>query len=214
MSTKKNNADQKQVSGDHYKSASQHWNLLPALGYGHEYYTGQAVKYLSRWRKKNGVRDVLKAQHFIEKLIELVDEHGDKYLPSDIIREDEHRLLVAQTYKKHLFKFFDANDVDNDTAAVCISVLFANSKSMLVEAAEQCNILASRARSIELEGAGIGATEKEPPVSLQFKFVEYVDGGTGIRWACNRCGISLDLGIAEPPNLAHVTCRASQKVGQ
>ena len=117
--TPKNNADDKQVSGDHYKSESQHWNLLPALGYGHEYYTGQAVKYLSRWRKKNGVRDVLKAQHFIEKLIELVDEHGGAYLPCDILNEKAHREHIERAYKKHLFKFFDSNDIDRDTAAVC-----------------------------------------------------------------------------------------------
>jgi hypothetical protein len=29
------------------------------------------VKYVSRWRDKGGVQDLLKAQHYLDKLIEL-----------------------------------------------------------------------------------------------------------------------------------------------
>jgi hypothetical protein len=32
---------------------------------------GNAVKYLSRWRHKNGIEDLKKARHYIDKLLEV-----------------------------------------------------------------------------------------------------------------------------------------------
>jgi hypothetical protein len=32
---------------------------------------GNVIKYVSRWRKKNGIADLEKAKHYIELLIEL-----------------------------------------------------------------------------------------------------------------------------------------------
>lgn len=61
-------ANDKQVAGDHYKSAIEPWDAIEAWGLG--YLDGSAVKYLARWRKKNGVEDVMKAIHFLEKLVE------------------------------------------------------------------------------------------------------------------------------------------------
>ena len=70
MSTTK--ADDKQVGGSHYKAmnpAQEHWNLVVA--YQWDYFTAQAIKYLMRWRAKNGVQDLEKARHFLDKLIEI-----------------------------------------------------------------------------------------------------------------------------------------------
>jgi hypothetical protein len=38
-----------------------------ALGY----FEGNVIKYVSRWRKKNGMADLEKAKHYLELLIEL-----------------------------------------------------------------------------------------------------------------------------------------------
>ena len=38
----------------------------------------QVIKYLMRWRKKNGMQDLLKAQHYLEKLIEVETAKGTK----------------------------------------------------------------------------------------------------------------------------------------
>ena len=59
-----------QVAGDHYKKLKIqpieyiHANNIP-------FAEGSAIKYLTRWRDKGGVKDLEKAKHFIEMLIEL-----------------------------------------------------------------------------------------------------------------------------------------------
>ena len=62
------NANDKQISGNHYKTKLECWDYIIANDL--DYLTGNAVKYLTRWRKKNGLEDLRKAQHYIEKLIE------------------------------------------------------------------------------------------------------------------------------------------------
>jgi hypothetical protein len=60
----------KQVDGDHYKSLPIqpiefiHANNIP-------FCEANAIKYLCRWRNKNGLADLEKAKHYIELLIEL-----------------------------------------------------------------------------------------------------------------------------------------------
>lgn len=59
-----------QVGGAHYKDMAiqpaefLHANKIP-------YLEGCAIKYLCRWRNKNGLEDLKKAKHYIELLIEL-----------------------------------------------------------------------------------------------------------------------------------------------
>jgi hypothetical protein len=60
----------KQVGGDHYsKKEIQPWDFILANNMG--YLEGNIVKYLSRWKDKGGINDLLKAQHYLEKLIEV-----------------------------------------------------------------------------------------------------------------------------------------------
>ena len=59
----------KQIGGTHYKSSHECWDYIVANNLG--YLEGTAIKYLTRWRKKNGIEDLRKAIHFIEKLIEV-----------------------------------------------------------------------------------------------------------------------------------------------
>ncbi len=69
MGTKPSALD-KQVDGGHYKDLKIqpiefiHANNIP-------FAEGCAIKYLTRWRTKGGVKDLEKAKHFIELLIEL-----------------------------------------------------------------------------------------------------------------------------------------------
>jgi hypothetical protein len=66
-------ANEKQVDGTHYrtrKGGVQHWDYcvdtnVPNLEYA-------ASKYLTRWRKKNGLKDLAKVLHYIEKRIESI----------------------------------------------------------------------------------------------------------------------------------------------
>lgn len=70
-------ANDKQIDGKHYQGDVQPWDAIIAWELG--FLDGCAVKYLARWRKKGGVQDLMKAIHFIEKLIEV--ENGRTHNP-------------------------------------------------------------------------------------------------------------------------------------
>lgn len=59
-----------QVGGNHYKDLKiQPVEYIHANNIG--YMEGNVIKYVSRWRTKNGLKDLEKAKHYIELLIEL-----------------------------------------------------------------------------------------------------------------------------------------------
>jgi len=59
-----------QVAGSHYKDlAIQPVEYIHANNIG--YFEGNVIKYVSRWKAKNGIKDLEKAKHYIELLIEL-----------------------------------------------------------------------------------------------------------------------------------------------
>jgi hypothetical protein len=63
-------ADATQVGGSHYKDkAVQPWDYIVANGLG--YLEGNVVKYISRYKEKNGLQDLEKARHYLDKLIEV-----------------------------------------------------------------------------------------------------------------------------------------------
>lgn len=63
-------ANARQEGGSHYKQfRHEAWDVI--LDWGLGYLDGNAVKYLSRWRHKNGIEDLKKARHYIDKLIEV-----------------------------------------------------------------------------------------------------------------------------------------------
>ena len=64
-----------QISGDHYKDMPiQPAQYIHANAMG--YFEGNVVKYVSRWRKKNGIADLEKAKHYIDLLIQLETERS------------------------------------------------------------------------------------------------------------------------------------------
>lgn len=59
-----------QIGGGHYKDSKiQPVEYMHANGLG--YCEGAIIKYVSRYKKKNGVEDLKKARHFIDLLIKL-----------------------------------------------------------------------------------------------------------------------------------------------
>lgn len=76
-----------QHGGSHYKNATgvQHWDLITDYAVG--YLEGCATKYVYRWRLKNGLEDLQKAEHFCQKLIEKFEVgefRGGGKVPIDI----------------------------------------------------------------------------------------------------------------------------------
>ena len=83
-------ANDKQVAGDHYSAKIQHWDFVVANDLN--YFEGQITKYVTRCRKKGQcLQDLKKAQHFLEKYIELKESEernlsliGQGYVPDGI----------------------------------------------------------------------------------------------------------------------------------
>ena len=91
-----------QEGGDHYQSEYQHWSWVTDIGM--TYLPATATKYLTRWRKKNGLQDLMKAQTYLEKLIvdwntvyqstveppENIDELNARFLKSNGLSYNSH----------------------------------------------------------------------------------------------------------------------------
>jgi hypothetical protein len=71
-------ASDKQVGGTHYRTKSiQPWDAMESWMSREEFVgflRGNALKYLARCNDKGGVEDVKKAQHYIEKLLEVLGD--------------------------------------------------------------------------------------------------------------------------------------------
>lgn len=68
----------KQVDGSHYKDkAIQPVEYIFANNIG--YFEGNVIKYVTRWKDKGGINDLLKAKHYLELLIQLTNnKEGNK----------------------------------------------------------------------------------------------------------------------------------------
>jgi hypothetical protein len=65
------NANEKQVGGTHYATGNvQHWDYVQEALNG-AYLMGNVTKYVARHRKKNGLQDLEKAKHYLQKIMEL-----------------------------------------------------------------------------------------------------------------------------------------------
>lgn len=70
----------KQIDGDHYqKMGIQPWEIIEKNNL--DYWEGAALKYLLRWRKKDGIIDLDKIIHYIEHIKSLAQKghYGEKY---------------------------------------------------------------------------------------------------------------------------------------
>ena len=68
--------DNLQVGGDHYKDNKiQVWDAIHDWGLG--YFSGNVIKYVARHQKKNGVEDLKKARHYLDKLIAMSEKQAE-----------------------------------------------------------------------------------------------------------------------------------------
>jgi hypothetical protein len=75
-------ANSRQVGGQHYQIMKiQVWDYIIANGI--PYLEGNIIKYVSRWRDKGGLDDLLKAHHYLDKLIELKRSEGMTEQPKE-----------------------------------------------------------------------------------------------------------------------------------
>lgn len=63
-------ANDQQVGGRHYiDKPFQPWDFIVGNKMG--FLEGNIIKYVSRYKEKNGVEDLIKASHYLDKLIEV-----------------------------------------------------------------------------------------------------------------------------------------------
>lgn len=72
-------ANEIQIGGTHYQRVYQHWDFVCDSEL--HYLLGNATKYISRWRDKNGIEDLKKTAHYISKAVELgIEPPATKHL--------------------------------------------------------------------------------------------------------------------------------------
>lgn len=70
-------ANSRHVGGQHYKGFDiQTWDFI--LDHEMGYLEGNVIKYVDRYKRKNGLEDLQKARHYLDKLIEEVEASGTK----------------------------------------------------------------------------------------------------------------------------------------
>jgi len=89
-------ANERQVGGNHYKSDFQHWDFVNQTAL--PYIPAQVARYLCRWKKKGKEEDLRKAVHFMEKLIE-----------EEATRRKIHRILVENFILSNKIEMEEAN---------------------------------------------------------------------------------------------------------
>lgn len=138
-------ANDNQVGGDHYKSEYQHWDFIELNGIG--YLEAAATKYVARWRKKGGLRDLEKALHYTDKLIEL---HAQgRRLPRGIALHED------------VYRFAQANELTTLERDVMIYLTRWSDTSVLRKA--RCCIVSLMDQARDIENTVADATGQDSP---------------------------------------------------
>lgn len=118
------NASDRQVGGSHYrvkKGGVGHWDYCVEVNV--PYLEGCATKYLTRWRKKNGLQDLEKVEHFIQKRLESWHTHVG--------------ILKGANKKEALFKrFCEDNSIPHEERCIIDQVMHWKRPDQLIAAIE------------------------------------------------------------------------------
>lgn len=90
-------ANDRQIAGDHYTNKKiQHWDFAASQNF--DYFQGNITKYISRWKDKKGLEDLEKAQHYLEKYIEIIKYYPDSYKNIiDTLQKENEDVVVYAT---------------------------------------------------------------------------------------------------------------------
>lgn len=76
----------KQIDGTHYKDMGiQPWEIIEKNKL--DYFEGAVLKYLLRWKQKDGVIDLDKIIHYVERIKEMAlsGHYGDKFITKQVV---------------------------------------------------------------------------------------------------------------------------------
>lgn len=113
--------DVAQVGGDHYSRGAdyQHWDWVSEINL--PYLEACATKYLTRWRDKDGIKDLKKAVSYIEKLFVLYDTGGRTF-------------IIQHPNTEAFLRFCKANNVIGPEQIVCWLLTTWRTKRELTDA--------------------------------------------------------------------------------
>jgi hypothetical protein len=114
-------ANATQVGGNHYKSKElEHWDL--AAIYSWDYFQGQITKYVMRWRDKNGLVDLQKAQHVIAKYIEIETLRAEGKLTHRLLMDAIEKIEAANSMEEHgASRRLEEPKHNHETWVVCVT---------------------------------------------------------------------------------------------
>src|SRR4051794_25625492 len=94
----KRGANAMQVGGKHYKKLPiEPWDYIAANGLG--FFEGNIIKYITRAAKTKSRDDLLKAQHYLSKLLEITPIQEDKHKSTKYQGPGEHNISVSDGIK-------------------------------------------------------------------------------------------------------------------
>lgn len=110
-----------QVGGDHYQAEYQHWDWVSDIGMG--YLPGNATKYVSRWRKKNGIDDLKKAMSYIDKMMLIQKNQPDFQFSNPIGNGYKIRICTD--------RFVEVNKLEKHERSICEALCYKCDSGML-----------------------------------------------------------------------------------
>jgi len=155
-------ANERQIGGSHYQSAMQHWDFVEDHGIG--YLEGCASKYVTRWRRKDGVEGLEKAAHFLEKVI-------------DLHRSTGRRNRGTRANPELLRRFCAANDLGVIEFAVLVGIFNWVTEADLQMALRDLQLLIKFARNASIEEATELADEDGTGMKNPFGYTRDDEGG-------------------------------------
>lgn len=201
-------ANDRQVAGDHYRKQGttlQHWDL--AVMFDWDYLQAQVIKYLMRWRDKNGVEDLRKAAHYLEKYIEVsstvitenTEQDSDEGIEeiTSVLRSTASLLDNPRTRSERLVKLRYALDAIERNDAITVSIL---DKSDSV-ARERLRTAAGTSDAMNAVVAGMG-TQRKPDGWVGFTY----EGGDATQdlFRCKACRKHFSVPVNGNPNEHHL----------
>lgn len=138
-------ANDRQVGGSHYATGSgyQHWDAMADM-FGAAWFIGCATKYASRHAKKNGLQDLQKADHYLEKLEELARTREGLFT---LMPEADAAFAIA-------LDFCNANEVPEYDRAFLFTCFCIASEDNVKEAREVLGDLVAHYYPAAAEDAG------------------------------------------------------------
>lgn len=187
-------ANEKQVGGSHYKRADggeEHWDRAWRLKYDPFQYI--ITKWIERWRDKGGVEDLKKAQHAIEKYIEL--NSPPEATLNVVINVDTSEIVAGLSEMKLSLE-------RPWRCAKCGSVRTGNAVQWVCTKGDYCY------------------SEKLPDWDEGIKRTGFIgftyEGGTSTTdmYRCSSCREFITIQIHEDPRSHHTSCPGSSYVRQ